>query len=303
MQTASPATGRHNTASVANYYSMRRLSPYQGTIQIIELAGFRAMSVDGFTWEVRIENAGMRPTRAVWRDDGLPDMEVGERLEPFLGAMRNRPTLPFPLADSLELWLLDAGEKLPLALLLTALPHMAPPNTVETQWRAAFAEEDCFIAPSLQAAALRPPEHPFIAHHEILNRCVRAAAGTRPSAQWFRRNSEGDAVGSGGSGLEPALLGRTIEASWFPELLVSEEWGSDVETGLARDYHDWLAPALLTHSNLRRATRDRLERAACSQAEKLYRVRHLLPEIVNPELVDVALVEAVLRRNGGASAA
>lgn len=303
MQTASPATDTSTTVSTANYYSMRRLSPYQGTIQVVELAGFRAMSVDGVAWEVRIESAGMRPTRAVWRDDGLSDMDVGGRLEPFLSAMRRRPVLPFPLADSLELWLLDAGEKMPLALLLSTLPHMAPPNTVETRWRAAFAEEDCFIAPSLQAAALHPPEHPFIAHHEILNRCVRKAAGARPRAQWFRRNSEGDAVGSGGSGLEPALIGRTVAASWFPELLVTETWDRDVEAALACDYHHWLAPSLLTHGNLRRATRDRLERAACVQAEKLYRMRHLLPEIVNAELVDVALVEAVLRRNGGGAAA
>lgn len=277
---------------------MRRLSPYQGTIQVVELAGFRAMSVDGSTWEVRIDNAGMRPTRAVWRDDGLTGVEAGERFEPLIDAMRHRPRLPFALADLLELWLLDADDKLPVALLLSALPHMAPPNTVDTNWRAAFAEEDCFIAPSLQAAALRPAEHPFIAHHEILNRCVRKAAGARPRAQWFRRDEAGDAVALGGSGLEQALIGRHVEASWFPELLVREEWDTDVETGLARDYHDWLAPSLLTHANLRHATRERLERAACSQAEKLYRVRHLLPEIINAELIDVALVEAVLRRNG-----
>ena len=67
-------------------------------------------------------------------------------------------------------------------------------------------------------------------------------------------------------------------------------------TGAIRDYHDWQAPLLLTHDNLPRATRDRLERAACRQAEKLYRVRHLLPQMLNPDLLKVAMVEAVMRR-------
>ena len=57
------------------------------------------------------------------------------------------------------------------------------------------------------------------------------------------------------------------------------------------------APKLLTHGNLTRATRDRLERAACRQAEALYRVRHLLPEVVNPDILQVAMVEAVIRRS------
>ena len=65
-----------------------------------------------------------------------------------------------------------------------------------------------------------------------------------------------------------------------------------------RDYHDWQAPKLLTHGNLTHATRDRLERAACRQAEALYRIRHLLPEVVNPDILQVAMVEAVIRRAG-----
>lgn len=301
MRTLSP-TRRDVPAATASFYSMRRLSPYQGTIQVVELPGFRAMSADGHAWELRIENPGARPQRTMWREGDVYDVEITERNAPFLLALRDHPPLPFALADSLELWLLDAQTQLPLALLASALPHMAPPNTVDTAWRAAFSGDDGFVAPSLQAAATRPPEQPYLPHREILNRCVRKAAGTRVRAQWFRRTATGDGLGLNGSGIEPALHNRELDCAQFPELLVREVWDSEVETDVVRDYHGWLAPSLLTHSNLARATRARLEQAASTQAEKLYRVRHLLPEIVNQDLIDVALVEAVLRRSGSAPA-
>jgi hypothetical protein len=296
MRAVSPPPNESRVDSAPRFYSMRRLSPYQGTVQIVDMPGFSAMSADGVSWEVRIGNPGMRPTRAVWREESLHGVAVTERIEPFVEVLRHHPPLPFTLADTLELWLLDAREMLPLALLASALPHMAPPNTVDTHWRAAFSGDDCFVSSTVQATAARPVEHPFIPHPEILNRCVRKAASARPRAQWFRREVTGDGVGAGGHGIEPELVGRQIEAVWFPELLAREEWDSDLEQGLVRDYHDWLAPALLTHSNIRRATRERLERAACAQAEKLYRVRHLLPQVINSDLVEVALVEAMLRR-------
>ncbi len=291
---------RHEVAenTALRYYSLRRLSPYQGTVQVVEMQGFRAMSADGVAWELRLDKPGTRPTRVVWHEGGPFEIELNEHTEPFLSALRTHPPVPFPLADTLELWLLDAHDALPLALLASTLPSMAPPTTVDTTWRAAFVGDDSFIAPSLQAAVAHPPEQPFIPHREILNRCVRRACGARPRAQWFRRGLSGDGVGLPGTGLEARLVGRPLEPSSFPQLLVREQWDSDVETGLVRDYHDWLAPTLLTHSNLPRTTRDRMERAACRQAEKLYRVHQLLPDVVNVDLIEVALVEAMLRRAG-----
>jgi uncharacterized protein YbaR (Trm112 family) len=114
--------------------------------------------------------------------------------------------------------------------------------------------------------------------------------------QWFRRSADGSGAGLSASCLAPGLAGRRLEAGDFPELLLREEWGSDTETGLVRDYHDWHAPGLLTHSHIARPTRVRLEQAACRQAKKLYHVRQLLPEMLNPDLIKVAMVEAVLRQ-------
>ena len=276
------------------YYSVRRLSPYQGTVQVVELPGFRAMSMDGETWRVQMFKQGVRfSTYATWRADGRGDLIATARTEAFVEALHRHPALPFPLADILELWLLDAKERMPLALLASTLEHMAPPRVTYTTWRAALAEDEGFVATSL-APSGAPVSH--VPHHEVLNRCVRKAAGAQPVAQWFLRDAQGCGVGLNDCDGDPALQGRELDQARFPELLVREDWESETEAGLVRDYHDWQAPGLLTHTNLRRATRARLEHAACRQAGKLYRVHRLLPELLDPDLIKVALVEAVLRR-------
>jgi hypothetical protein len=273
------------------YYSLRRLSPYQGTVQVVDLPGFRAMSPDGITWQVRVQSRYPRfAGRAVWRADGSGNLIETDRMRAFFDAMRAAPPLPFPLADRQELWLLDGREQAPLALLASSLERAAPPPTLSPQWRAALAGDDSFVSRTFSSGNTVS----LIAHRELVSRCVQKAAGARLQAQWFVRAEDGSGTGLGGSG--DALRGRRLVREAFPELLVSEHWETEAERGLLRDYHDWLAPGLLTHSNLTRGTRDRLEQAACRQAEKLYHLRQLLPEVLNPDLVKVAMVEAVMRR-------
>jgi hypothetical protein len=277
----------------ARYYSLRRLSPYQGTVQVVECPGFRAMSADGERWRVQFLNQRTRfSTYAVWRDDGQGSLIETARTAPIVQALRARPALPFPLADSLELWLLDARERLPLALLAATLPERTPSRAVTPVWRAALAGDDAFHAPSLGAAGASP-----IPHRAVLDRCVQRAAGAQPVAQWFRRTPDGGGVGLDSAGLEARLRGRRLDAADFPELLLRTEWQTEAERNLVHDYHDWHAPQLLTHTGLSPAVRARLERAACRQASRLYRVRNLLPEVLDPEAVRVALVEAVIRQS------
>src|SRR3989344_2404070 len=100
------------------YYSMRRLSPYQGTVQVAETTGFRAITSDGMTWRVQFLNQRSRlSSHAVWRADGSGNLAGTERTREFIAAMQNHPPFPFVPADNLELWLLDAREQKPLAIL------------------------------------------------------------------------------------------------------------------------------------------------------------------------------------------
>lgn len=275
------------------YYSLRRLSPYQGTVQVVDLPGFRAMSPDGITWQVRVQNRYPRfGGRAVWRADGSGNLIETDRTRAFFEAMRVAPALPFSLADRQELWLLDGSDQAPLALLMSTLERTGPPPTYTPQWLAALAGDDSFVSRTFSSGNTVS----LIAHRELVSRCVQKAAGARARAQWFVRSEDGSGTGLGGSGISDALHGRRMVREAFPELLVSERWETETERNLLRDYHDWLAPGLLTHSNLTRGTRDRLEQAACRQAEKLYPLRQLLPEVLNPDLLKVAMVEAVMRR-------
>jgi hypothetical protein len=277
------------------YYSLRRLSPYQGTVQVAECPGFRAMTADGLRWRVQFLNQRTRfSSYGVWRADGQGSLIETERTQPIIQALRERPPLPFPLADRMELWLLDGGERLPIALLASALPERAPAQAVALHWRAGLVGEDEFLAPSLSRSDGQVSHMP---HRSVLDRCVQRAAGSRPQAQWFRRNPDGSGNGLEMSGLEAGLIGRRLEPQHFPELLLRAQWDSEQENLLVRDYHDWHAACLLTHTNLTHDMRAALERAACRQAAKLFRVRYLLPEIIDTELLRVAMVEAVIRQS------
>jgi hypothetical protein len=287
--------------SEARHYSLRRLSPYQGTVQVIESKGLRAMSVDGVTWRVQIQHAaaGGRPGRlrstfhGTWRADGSGDLIETARTAAWLAVLRSHPPLPFPLADQMELWLLDADRAQPLALLAATFPRAVEPRHADTRFRA-IAPGEPFVSPSLAVlqAVGEAPEASDVPHGELLARFVRDAAGASPRAQWFRRHSDGSGVGAG---LGPELEGRRLARASFPELIVREQWDNEVAGDLVRDYHAWRAALLLTHDNLSRETRARLELAACRQADKLYRLRHVLPEVVQPERLRVAMVEAVIR--------
>ena len=170
-------------------------------------------------------------------------------------------------------------------------------SVIKAEWVAGFRDDESFYAPSLAAAgSLSPDDKTHIAHAQVLSRCVRAAAGSIPRAQWFRRQQDGSGSGLNGLNLSAGMKGRMLDAGQFPELLLRDAWPTDSHQLLVRDYHHWQAPYLLTHSDLTTETRRQLELAACQQAERLYSVRKLLPEVINQERVDAALVEAVIRR-------
>ncbi len=289
--------------SEANYYSMRRLSPYQGAIQVAAIPGFRAMSPDGVTWQVQIMSQHSRfSSYGVWRADGTGNLIETHHTRDIIDVLRDHPPLPFPLADKLELWLLD-GEvgHLPLAILVSTLPHLSPPKNAEAVWQPTLAGDDSFVSPSLQALDEDGDPHTEpVSHCEMLGRFIRETAGPQAKAQWFRRDAEGNGTGFSGCHIDGALEHRELGQADFPELLLREKWDRKEDADLVRDYHDWQAANLLTHNNLSHATRDRLEHAACKQAQKLYKVRHLLPKVINPDLIKVAMVEAVIRRSAHA---
>ena len=280
------------------YYSLRCFSPYQGTVQVAQIPGFRAISDDGITWRVQaLQQRSRTSSYAIWCADGSGSLKESDQTRSIIQRLRDLPPLPFPSSDKLELWLLDAETDHPLAIIDSATGEFAPARSERPLWRAALHGDVGFVSNSLAGADDSTDRAGAgVSHAAVVARWVQKLASSQPRAQWFRRDEAGDGTGQGGYGLEARQAGRRLHRTDFPELLVREDWGSELEQALVRDYHDWHAPNLLTHDNLTNATRDRLERAACRQPEKLYRVRDLLPEVVNSDLLKVAMVEAVLRR-------
>jgi hypothetical protein len=302
--------------SGARHYALRRVNPFLGTLQVVEVPGARAISPNGARWQVELlsETAVRQP---LWADVGpasaerrfftygawspasgvrrmpinpmLGDQSSHPSLAPLLAALERMPRLPFLPADGLELWLLDPAER-PLALVLAVRGDHPPTLPLPPRWRA--------LPPRDRRETARDGE-PDAPDPEALERRVATAAGSPPRAQWFRRLPGAAGVGLSGFRLRPDLEGRVLPAGDFPPLLVREDWPGDPGAeDLAAAYLAWQAPVLLTLPDLDREVRARLERQAARRPVALYRQRRLLPEVVDRARVEAALVEAVLRASG-----
>ncbi|MHB8347038.1 MAG: hypothetical protein ACYDHM_07550 [Acidiferrobacterales bacterium] len=287
---------RQNHAVTDRYYSLRRLSPFQGMLQVVDIDSAMAYSSDGRHWQVRCRNhQGHFRTIGVWSEDTRGIIGRCRDAAALDDALRTRPPLPFPQDDPYELWLLDKERARPLALLSSrqhvtglGIPH-------DLGWRAFPVTDTRFFAPSLVAVdAARPEGSRPLPHGNALERQVNAAARPLAAVQWFLRHADGSGTGLQGARLSDNLAGRRLDADDFPELLVAEEWDGAAERCLVQEYHDWNAAGLLALQRLSSQTRRRLETAACRQPELLTAVYPLIPVVLNAEAMKIALVAARL---------
>ena len=278
------------------YYSLRQWAPYQGTVQVVEIPGFRAVSRDGRQWQIQVRNEGIRFfTYGTWCADGSGNLIAVERTQPLVDAMENLPRLPFPAIDVLELWLLDQKDQMPMAL-LRSMPDTRRPFVASTlRWQPAITWGTDFVSSSFLDKA-EPSEDQHVSHDLLLERFVSVEAGAFPSAQWFRRQPDGSGIGLEVNNLSPDLAKRVLPPEAFPELLVREHWDDEMFSAMIDDYHAWQAPELLTHASLSKQARNRLEHSASESAQRIYRLRDVLPEIINKDLMQTVFVEAVIRQ-------
>lgn len=278
----------------AQYYGQRRLVPYRGVIHVVDIGEAQAYTIDGEVWQARWSNRFGQPyfpAGGCWVEatalENCPGAEV------LAAAVRARPPLPFPLRDSVELWLLDGDRRLPLALMQSRPAGSGTGTVVDVTWRPFRVEDSSFTAPSLQAAdAARDPRAWPVPHRDVLARQVNRAAQPHAIAQWFDRRANGSGIGLGGLHVSSELQGRVLPPAAFPELLVRENWPDASHAALVHDYHAWNAPLLLCHDTLRDDTRAWLEKAACQRPEVLLQVFRLIPRFIDRRAIEVALVAA-----------
>lgn len=297
-----------------DYYSVRRLSPFQGVVQITQTPQTRALSVDKVNWQLQIRYDRPEPRWSsldniamirryrrygVWtKREGLsrlafpPNVDVNavqKEASVLLEALAYMPSKTcFPLADLIELWLLDAKHRLPLALLASTLGRdkHCPIRTVE--WIGSFAYDREGMS-SESAESLTEELRVSI------ERLVNTTSGTPGQAQWFERTRSGAGIGLDGVRLNPNLRNRRLSARQFPQLPLREDWPDQVETDMVHDFHAWQAPTLLTLPNLTNETRYDLEYFACRRPLTLFSLHRLYPEIIQKDRVTKALVEARIR--------
>lgn len=278
------------------YYSVRQANPYRGLIQVIDAGEAHALSMDGERWEIRCRNK----YRQFWPVGFWSEQEGGQlrgcpQASAILEAMERRPPVPFSAGDRTELWLLQKDTGLPLALLQTLRTGSTTEKVSDPTWRPFAIEDNTFVATCLASLdrSRRVGAWPT-PHRDVLARQVNAAARPHPMAQWFTRDPSGAGLGGEGTRIPDEWIGRRLGRSQFPELLVDEHWAGQLEARLVQEYHEWHAAALLTHAHLARRTRRRLENAACAQPERLLKVYRLIPEFVDRQSVEIAMVGARL---------
>jgi hypothetical protein len=307
--------------SPAHAYSLRRINPLEGVVQVLERDAARAISRDGVDWEIQVEtespntlwgslNTGKvqrrffrfgtwSRRRGLWRVPVNPILDIGEMLEEsaaLVAALEaSLGEVPFPPSDRFELWLLDA-QALPLALLTTTDDAGRIADLRPQPWQAAPLTEHGFRSPLLDGEPALPGDAQNPRRHAAaVEALVRQAAGTNPVQQWFERDAQGD-----GRALPhrvpKSLAVRELSAEQFPELPWRTDWASERDAALMADYVAWSAPRLLTLHGLGDQTRAALEVAARRQAEAVDALFPLYPRILDRGLMDAARVEARLRR-------
>ncbi|MCU7844534.1 MAG: hypothetical protein KZQ93_11910 [Candidatus Thiodiazotropha sp. (ex Monitilora ramsayi)] len=294
-------------------FSIRRLNPFNGVLQIYQLDSARALSANGQVWEIQVlsdtpqglwanmpYSGRQYYTFGLWSSDqGLKQVPVNplfnirqmitsaERLVEQLQPATEH--LPFPLADPYELWLLDEEEHQPIALLACCRNQDECDQDIRVNWIAASPGDFSFVSVTLnqQGLPLNDGYNPRV-HASVLEAAVRMRAGQHRLNRWFKREVDGSATPCD----DPAEYWR---AACFPELLLTEEWEEHQERNLIQDYISWKAPQLLMLPNLANKTREHLERIAINQAEAVDRLWRLYPEIHNHDLLKSARVEAKIR--------
>ncbi len=302
----------------ASGYTLRRTRPFQGVVRILEQGAARAATLNGRVWLVEVavgqadrgwgmaeppgSGGGLLPYGYWAVGEGMirhlpldprlgidPEgvREAGEAMAAALGRMG--PATPFPVADRFELWLLDAQDAQPLALIGTAREPPGPGGTCSEHWRPYDLRDD---PPPLPEGAAE-----IIARVEAL---VDRAGGQDPALQWFRRGADGSGEGLGGAHLRPREVGRRLAAGAFPPTLLREAWPEAAATTACAGFRELLAPRLLTLPGLGEGRRAELEGLAWRRPVLVHHLHRLYPRVIDQAGLTTALVAARLILGEGA---
>lgn len=296
-----------------NAFSIRRLNPFNGVLQVFSTENARALSSNGLIWEIQVLsdtpqglwanipfNGKQFYTFGRWTQAaGLQQVPVNPlfNVREMIASAQQLITalpqalgdLPFPPADLFEQWLLDEQSLTPIALLMSCRSASEMSQLDTAKWIAAERGDFSFISPSLLARDQPNNDgyNPRV-HASILEALVRHRGGQHHKRAWYKNHPDGG-YSAGEENASAPVPGT------FPALPVTEDWENEEDRRLVADYITWKAPQLLQLQGLSSDNRERLEQLAVMQAEVVERLWRLYPEIHNKTLLNRARVEAKIR--------
>lgn len=298
----------------ARHYAVRRVNPFDGVLQVVEIGGARAYSPDGSIWQIQVLaqrpdhtwrsfadvapieqyfNFGLWDTQGgMHRVPANPIMDIGamtdaaDRLASVLLTLYDR--VPFPLVDHYECWSTDhRGD--PVALLATSEDPGLIGQLRVGRWHASRLSDHGFVSVTLLDQGI--PSHGELGprqHAEQLERQVRKHGQHRA---WFQRGTDASAAPW------PPKPDATPETTTpLPPLGLKTDWDDRQMRSLVQDFLAWQAPRLLMLQGIDDKLRAWLETMACRQAVELAAGYRLLPRILDRPRLEAARVEARLRR-------
>lgn len=259
-------------------FSQKLTPPYSGQIQIAESDTYRALTLDGQSWEVQYvnrthvrvgtlskEDIKLRSSSNEQISDDTADPKLGELLD-FLADVQ----LPFTARDCYEYWLLDKQDKAPLALIFSChSEEQMNKFPTREEWTALPDAVMHVEKTEIEIERGQPPVN------YRLESLISERAGTQKVAKWFDRRVSHDVP--------------------FPPYLVREDSDDTEYEALCKRYLERQAPRLLMLQSLTETERDRLEHCCAGQATEVARLCGLYPLIINQDLINALRVEARLR--------
>lgn len=274
-------------------YAQRLLNPFHGVMQVIAIEHAEAETTDGINWvlyvthEDIVSHTGMSEVRyGSWsQHEGLQLSmvrgtetsnlidTVGEMLAAAVEEYAE--TIPFPLNDRYECWLLTEDGKL-LALLDTVDSENKKQSFDKATWHPGTKAFEEFHSDYGDATRLK--------------QLINERAGDDSRTLWVKRKKtdfgySGDAIKDNS---------EIIPASEIPQRLLLENWKSSDDTQLVSDYMAWQAPWLLQLNNYDDDTRQIIETQAWQRPVLCAKQYHLFAKVLDEKQLKVVRVQARL---------
>ena len=274
----------------ARCYGQRMLSPFRGIMHCIVNDSADAVTTDGRVWTLYVRGECLYDDLSDLgnRQVTIPDVKYGQwsakrgfrrapiRLPTFDARVREEgdrllqavqhhaDSLPFPLDDRFELWLLHATTGQPLAMIASCCDAEECELPAMVRWTPG----------QLCMAELEEARH--------LACIISELAGKPSRAQWFERHADGSGSPRRGNvGDQQAAPQDDLPPACFDPLFVDQGALTAPQVRLLEAVLAWQSPALLQLPDLTPAQRAAFETAACRHALRLAEQLPLYPSVLD----------------------